>query len=157
MKRLLMAVILGTAILAATAAQAPGQQSDHRFYRPAEIEWKDGPSSLPPGVKAVVLDGDPSKEEPFAIRLKFPDGYRVMPHWHPKTERVTVISGTLNLGFGEKIDENATHELPTGTFGYWTSGVPHFAWMKGETVLQLNSVGPWQLNYVNPADDPRKK
>ena len=80
-----------------------------------------------------------------------------MPHSHPKTERVTVISGTLNIGSGEKFDEQATHKLPAGTFGYWTPGVPHFAWTRGETVLQLNSVGPWQLNYVNPADDPRKK
>jgi len=157
MKRLWLALILGSVMLAGTAVLAPSQQSGHYIYRPDEIQWKDGPASLPPGTKAALLDGDPSKHEPFALRLKFPDGYRVMPHSHPKTERVTVISGTLNIGFGEKFDEQATHKLPAGTFGYWTPGVPHFAWTRGETVLQLNSVGPWQLNYVNPADDPRSK
>jgi hypothetical protein len=70
---------------------------------------------------------------------------------------VTVISGSLNIGFGEKFDEKATHEMPVGTFGYWNTGVPHFGWMRGETVLQLNRVSPWTLTYVNPADDPRNK
>jgi hypothetical protein len=129
---------------------------DHRIYRPDDIQWKDAPDSLPPGAKMAILDGDPAKEGPFCMRLKFPDGYRVMPHWHPRTERVTVIYGTLNLGFGDKFDEHATHALPEGTYGYWTPGVRHFAWAKGETVLQLNSIGPWQINYVDQADDPRK-
>jgi hypothetical protein len=26
-----------------------------------------------------------------------------------------------------------------------------------ETVIQLHGVGPWQINYINPADDPRKQ
>ena len=157
MRKISILLLLTAFVFGGAAALALGEQSSHRFYRPDEIAWKDGPSSLPPGAKSALLDGDPSKDKPFAMRLKFPDRFRIMSHWHPKTERVTVISGTLNLGFGEKFDEHATHELPAGTFGYWTAGVRHFAWMKGETVLQLNSVGPWQLNYVNPADDPRKK
>jgi hypothetical protein len=28
---------------------------------------------------------------------------------------------------------------------------------RGDTVVQLHGVGPWQINYLNPADDPRKK
>jgi hypothetical protein len=27
----------------------------------------------------------------------------------------------------------------------------------GDTVVQLHGVGPWQINYVNPADDPRTR
>jgi hypothetical protein len=157
MKKVGLALLLGTTMLTATAALAPGQPAGHHIFRPGEIQWKDAPPSLPPGAQVALLEGDPTKEGPFAMRLKFPDGYRVMPHVHGKTERVTVISGTLNIGFGEKFDEKTTHEMPVGTFGYWEPGVAHFGWMRGETVLQLNSVGPWTLTYVNPADDPRNK
>jgi quercetin dioxygenase-like cupin family protein len=128
----------------------------HRIYTPDQIDWKPGPPSLP-GVRIAILDGDPAKEGPFAMRLHFPAGTRIMPHWHPKTERVTVLSGTLRLGFGEKFDAAATHALPAGTYGYWTPGIRHFAFAEGETILQLNGIGPWEIIYVNPADDPRKR
>lgn len=74
---------------------------------------------------------------------------------HPKVERITVISGTFNLGMGEKFDQAATRELPAGTYGYWADGMRHFAWARGDTVLQLHGTGPWTRTYLNPADDPR--
>jgi hypothetical protein len=36
-------------------------------------------------------------------------------------------------------------------------GNRHFAWTKGETIVQLHGIGPWGVTYVNPSDDPRKK
>lgn len=125
------------------------------FHSPGEIKWKDGPGSLPAGAKFAVLEGDPAKEGPFVMRLWLPDGFRVQPHWHPKVERVTVISGIFNLGMGEKFDQSATREMPAGAFGFWPAGMRHFAWARGETVLQLHGTGPWMITYVNPADDPR--
>jgi hypothetical protein len=125
------------------------------FYSPAEVKWKDGPGSLPAGAKFAVLEGDPAKDGPFVMRLWLPDGFRIPPHSHPKVERVTVISGTFNLGMGEKFDQSATREMAAGTLGFWPAGMRHFAWAKGETVLQLHGTGPWMITYVNPADDPR--
>ena len=125
------------------------------FYSPAEVKWIDGPAALPAGAKFAVLEGDPAKEGPFVIRLRLPDGFRVQPHWHPKVERVTVISGIFNLGMGEKFDQSAMRRMPAGTFGFWPAGMRHFAWAKGDTVLQLHGIGPWTITYVNPADDPR--
>jgi quercetin dioxygenase-like cupin family protein len=122
---------------------------------PAEIQWKDGPASLPAGAKISVLEGDPSKDGFFCMRLKLPDGYRIPPHTHPKTERLTVISGTFNFGMGERFDQNATRPMPAGSFGFWPAGMKHFVWAKGETVVQLHGVGPWQIVYLNPVDDPR--
>ena len=87
--------------------------------------------------------------------LQFPDGYHVPPHTHPKTERVTVISGALYLATGETLDRNSAKKLPAGSFGYWPAGMKHTAWSEGETVIQLHGIGPWQINYLNPADDPR--
>ena len=126
-----------------------------RLHVPTAIESKDGPAALSPGAKMAVLEGDPTKEGPFVVRFQFPDGYHVAPHTHPKTERVTVISGVLHLATGESLDRNSAKGLPAGSFGYWPAGMKHTAWSEGDTVIQLHGIGPWQINYVNPADDPR--
>jgi quercetin dioxygenase-like cupin family protein len=131
------------------------QSADMRLYPAATIEWKAGPAALPPGAKMAVLEGDPTKEGSFVVRFQFPDGYHVAPHTHPKTERVTVISGVLHLATGEALDRNSAKGLPAGSFGFWPAGMKHTAWSEGETIIQLHGIGPWQINYVNPADDPR--
>ncbi len=126
------------------------------LFLPAQITWKDGPPSLLPGAKIAVLEGDPNKDGPFVMRLRLPDGFRVAPHTHPKPERGTVIAGTLNIGMGTQFDAEACRAMPAGSFGTWPAGMKHFAWVKGDTILQLHGTGPWEINYVNPADDPRK-
>jgi len=57
---------------------------------------------------------------------------------------------------GERFDRNATRALPAGTFGYWEAGMRHFVWAKGRTVIQIHGIGPWEIVYVNPTDDPRR-
>jgi quercetin dioxygenase-like cupin family protein len=133
-----------------------GSSGSHAIHSPDQIKWQDAPAALPAGAKIAILEGDPAKEGFFTMRLSMPDGYKIPPHTHPKIEHVTVISGTFNLGMGEKFDQNATQELPAGTFGFWPAGMKHFAWAKGATVIQAHGVGPWKIEYVNPADDPRK-
>jgi quercetin dioxygenase-like cupin family protein len=131
------------------------QTGGMRLYPPTTIEWDSGPAALPLGAKMAVLEGDPTKEGPFVVRFQFPDGYHIPPHTHPKTERVTVISGALYLATGESLDRTSAKKLPAGSFGYWPAGMKHTAWSEGETVIQLHGIGPWQINYINPADDPR--
>ena len=131
--------------------------SEFSLFQPGKIEWKDRPASLPKGAKIAVLEGDPTKEGPFVFRVKVPDGYRIPVHTHPKRERVTVISGTFNIGMGEKFDIKATKAMPAGTYGHWATGMKHFDWIKGETVVQFHGMGPWSIQYVNPADDPRNQ
>ena len=131
--------------------------ADWALYTPTDIRWTDAPPSLSPGAKMAILEGDPSKDGFFTMRLRLPDGYRVAPHWHPKAERLTIISGTVNLGTGDRFDPTATRPLPAGTYSSMPPKMTHFAWMTGETVLQLSSIGPWEVIYVDPADDPRKK
>jgi anti-sigma factor ChrR (cupin superfamily) len=105
----------------------------------------------------ALLEGNPMKDGPFVFRIKVPDGYRVPPHMHPKTERVTVISGSFFIGEGDTFDAKKGHSMSAGTFGYWPAGMKHFVWTEGETVLQFHGTGPWSIEYVNSADDPRKK
>ena len=104
-----------------------------------------------------MLYGDPAAEGLFALRLKLPAGYRIAPHTHPKPEVVTVISGALRLGMGETADEGAAQALSPGDFFAMAPGMAHYVFADEETVVQLNSNGPWGITYVNPADDPRPK
>ena len=138
---------------------ATGQAPSHgqQIHNPDQIKWKDGPPSLPAGARMAVLEGDPTKAGPFTMRVLLPDGYSIPPHIHPGVEHVTVIRGTFNFGMGEKFDKSATQPMGAGTFGYWPAGMKHFAWVEGETVLQLHGVGPWGIQYLNPSDDPRNK
>jgi quercetin dioxygenase-like cupin family protein len=150
-----LAVLLAVVFQQAQLCAEEAHSVDMHLYPPTTIEWKAGPAALPPGAKMAALEGDPTKEGPFVVRFQFPDGYHVPPHTHPKTERVTVISGILNLATGEGLDRSSAKKLPAGSFGYWPAGMKHAAWSEGETVIQLHGIGPWQINYVNPADDPR--
>src|SRR5262249_33545717 len=127
------------------------------LFTPESIRWQDGPPTLPKGAKVAVLEGDPGKAGPFVLRVKMPDGYRVRPHTHPKTERVTVLSGTLHIGMGDTFDDKKGKALPAGAFGRWPAGMSHYVWTRGETVIQLHGTGPWSIKYVNPADDPRNQ
>ena len=79
------------------------------------------------------------------MRLRMPNGYRIAPHVHPKTERLTVISGTFRFGMGAKFDEKALKDLPAGTYAFWPAGMQHFVQARGETVVQLHGVGPRAL------------
>src|SRR5438046_6832286 len=107
-KVFLSAVALG--ILAIGLAQVTKEGAApplpcHAIHLPTQMSWQDAPPSLPPGAKVSVLEGDPAKPGPFTMRVKMPDGYKVMPHTHPNIEHVTVITGTFNFGMGDKFDQ----------------------------------------------------
>lgn len=162
MRALTIVIVIGTiAMPACLLCDEPRgkEHNDGKFeiFPINKIEWKPGPSSLPKGAQIAVLEGDPSKEGPFVFRVKVPDGYRIPLHTHPKTERVTVISGTFNIGMGDMVDDMATRAMPAGTYGYWEAGMKHFVRATGETVVQFHGMGPWSINYVNPKDDPRNQ
>jgi quercetin dioxygenase-like cupin family protein len=155
-------VLLAVCVLSASLHGDNAPSTNHRevgfeIFSVNTIVWKDGPPSLPKGAQIAVLEGDPGKEGPFVFRVKVPDGYRIPPHTHPKPERVTIISGKFYIGMGEQFDLAKGQELRAGTYGTWPTGMKHFVWVKGETVVQFHGEGPWQINYLNSADDPRNK
>lgn len=154
MKRYQLFAVLSLAFVTTAPAH---DEKDHTVVLPDAIKWVEAPPSLPPGAKIAVLEGDPSKEGPFVMRAKMPDGYKIMPHTHPKDERVTVISGTLYMGLGDKLDEKVAKAMPAGSYGRTAAGAKHFGYTKGETIIQVHGSGPWVIEYVNPEDDPRKK
>jgi hypothetical protein len=139
----------------APAAKAPAHKAHaatHVILNASDLKWGDAPPVFPPGAKMAVLQGDPSKAGP--VRLKAGDGYKVAAHWHPAAENLTVISGTFYLGTGDKLDEAKGTAMTAGAFASMPARMHHFAWFKGDTEVQVHGMGPFQLTYVNPADDP---
>ena len=120
------------------------------------IKWGPAPPSLPKGAQLAVLSGDPASDGPFVVRVKLPAGYQVAAHNHPTTENVTVLSGTFNIGMGDKLDTQKGQLLHTGGFAEAAAKMNHYAWTSGETVVQVHGQGPFAITYVNPADDPSK-
>jgi len=138
---------LGAAFLNASAASAQ--------LNPADLKWGPAPPSLPPGAQAAVLSGDPSKEGMFTIRLKFPANYAVAPHHHPAPELVTVIEGTVALGMGETADKAKARSLGVAGFVELPAKMNHYVFTDTGVTIQITSHGPFQVVYVNAADDPR--
>jgi hypothetical protein len=124
--------------------------------RTADLKWLPNPA-VPGGPMAIVF-GDPARAAPYAIRVRFPAGTRVMPHTHPEARTYTVLSGEWKLGFGRAFESTALRAYPAGSVYRLPPGVPHFqATDTGETVVQIEGVGPSATDYLDPKDDPRKK
>ena len=151
----LLTLALALAALGPTAALA--ESADNMvMVTPTDLKWADA-KSIPPGAKLAVIEGTLDKAVPFTFRVKFPADYKLPAHWHPAIEHVTVISGTFNMGMGDKLDTQKTKALTPGSAAIMQPKTNHFAWTGEETEIQVHGVGPWAINYVNPEDDPRKK
>jgi len=131
-------------------------QDGHTFVTPSDLKWADVPA-MGAGAKIAVIEGPMNEAVPFMVRIKFPAGAKVPAHWHPAIEHVTVMSGTFNIGVGDNFDESKVMRFPPGAVTIMQPKTTHFAFFNEETILQVHGVGPWEVNYVNPADDPRKK
>lgn len=151
------AAIAGLALLAVAAGPALGQSHPAQaFITPKEIQWVPAPPSLPKGAMIAVLQGDPGKPGPFVMRIQTPGGYKVSPHWHSQDEYLTVISGTLFIGIGDRYEPSTARGLGPGGFHFLPARTHHYAYAKKPTVVQVNGNGPFDITYINPADDPRK-
>lgn len=154
MKRKLAVSLAGVAMVCSFAAMAE-MVDTHKVFLPQDIKWGATPPSLPAGAEAAVLYGNPTKEGMFALRVKMPKGYKIAPHTHPKPEVITVISGKFSLGLGSKADRANIESLPAGSFSSMPPGVGHYVFVDEDAVVQINSIGPWSIDYLDPKDDPR--
>jgi hypothetical protein len=150
-----LAVLAGARVM---AADAPGHNVDAAHagavsLNTAEIKWVAAPPDLPKGAELAVLHGDPSKKAPFTLRLKLPAGYRIAPHWHSKDEQLTILAGTFVLHMGDTMDAPAA-SLAAGGYHFLPGKMHHAAETKGEVILQLDGVGPFDIHYLDPADNP---
>lgn len=111
------------------------------FFRPA-------PPSMPKGMEVVVLEGDPKAEGMFTLRLKLPSGFSLPPHTHPVDERVTVLEGTVSVGFGSATDRSSAKHFPAGSFCVNPASVPHFMFSEAGAIVQVTGEGPWRVDLL---------
>lgn len=125
----------------------------------ADLKWGPGPDALPPGSQVAVLEGTPpfADEKSFTIALKLPKNYKIPPHQHLVTERVTVLEGAVSFGHGAKLDPAAAKQLHLGGLFLVPTDHTHFAMTTDEAVVMLSGVGPWAIFYADPKTDPRAK
>lgn len=154
----LVLFFFGAAALAQhVSLDADKHSGKHIMVNASKIVWSNGPASLPPGSKMVILEGDLSAPGPFTARLLLPSNYKISPHFHPAVEHVTVIKGSFFMGAGKEFNEKTATEIKSGGFAVMPVGYAHFAFTKGPATIQLHGMGPWGITYINEADDPRKK
>ncbi len=124
-------------------------------FTPDQVKWGPAPPFLSPGAQLAVLEGDPmAPSGDFTIRLKLPNGYKIAPHTHPNRENVTVLSGTLKVGMGDRFEASKMMSFGAGSFAYLDPIMHHYAAASGETVIQIHGMSPVKFNYINAADDP---
>jgi hypothetical protein len=153
---LLVVLLCGVTLVFAMRAQSPSPAKN--AFTPDAVPYGPAPSFLAPGAQLAVLEGNPAGSSgDYTVRLKMPDGYRVPPHWHPYRENVTVLSGTFKVGMGDRFDESKMGVFPAGSFAYLDPDMHHYAMASGEVVVQVHGQAPFQINYVNPDDDPSRK
>lgn len=140
-----------------SAVPAPAPASTHVMLKASDTQWGDPPPALERGAQAAVLAGNPGTPGGlFVLRLKMPAGYRIARHWHPSDEHVTVIKGDLTLRMGDGAQKHSATFGP-GDYVLLPAHMHHAASTKGGNVVQVHGIGPFELNYVDPKDDPRKR
>jgi len=132
-----------------------GGRNPLRSIRPEEISWTPF-AAFPPEARLAVLLGHPSEPGLYVVRVKVPDGVRLMPHRHPEDRIYTVMSGVFYIGVGEQFDPGRLTAYPAGSVVLLPGNTPHFHWARsGEYVTQVMGEGPLGMEYMQHADDPR--
>ena len=153
-----MKKFLVTAALIAIAGSAMAQNTMMvTRITPDALTWKDNPA-FPKGIQIATLVGDPTKPgEVVVLRIKFPGNSHIPPHTHPYSEVVTLISGTIGTSEGEKFEKNG-NLLKPGSLWVYPAKHAHYAWSGNDgAIIQVQFTSPGGIDYVNSADDPRKK
>lgn len=149
-----LAILAGLTLAASSLAQAQGP-AKHMGLTPKDLVWGPAPPVFRPGAEVAILEGDLGGSGVFTVRMKAPAGYKIMPHWHPTSEYVTVLSGTVVMGHGDTIDEKSGETLTAGSFMAVPAESHHYLVVKTAAIVQVHATGPFAITYVNPADDPR--
>ena len=146
-----------TAALVLTAGVVRAQDPAPRAVVPDSMKWAQNPNLLQGG-ETTLLAGKFTEAAPYAFRVRFPAGFRVMPHRHPDDRFYTVISGTWTIGICETFDTTKVQAYPAGTVYFLPANTPHYHYAKdGPSVAQINAVGPTATVYIRDEDDPRKR
>jgi len=146
---LVVAVVVLGPVCVGVLAQDKQPPETHSIVTATALKW----TPIISGCEITVVSGNPEKQgEPFTIRFHGEDGAKVPPHWHPTDENITVLKGTFLVAEGEKYDEQLLKPMNVGSFLTMPKEMRHFARAKGETIIQAHGIGPFKVNWVNPAE-----
>ncbi len=121
----------------------------HKIVHFGDLMW----TPINKGCDLAPVSGDFNADgAPFVLRIRCADGIKVPAHWHPTDENVTVLKGTFLVGMGETFDETKLQPMNFGNFMFIPKEMRHFALNKGETIIQVHGLGPFKVNWVNPAE-----
>lgn len=120
----------------------------------ASVVFRPAPPSMPKGVELAVLEGNPQAPGIFTLRLKAPPGFLLPPHTHPVDERVTVLSGSVAVGFGSRVERKSARSFGAGAFYVTPPGAPHYVFSDEGAVVQITGVGPWKVEPLAPPGKP---
>jgi quercetin dioxygenase-like cupin family protein len=143
----------------ALIALAVGLQSEekkesagpHNIVRAKDLKW----TPIMKGCDLAPVSGNPDAEgTPFVIHIRCSDGSIIPAHWHPTDEHLTVLKGTFLVGMGDKFDKTKLQPMNVGDFITTPHDMRHFAMVKGENIVQIHGLGPFKVNWVNPAEVP---
>jgi len=126
---------------------APNKAAAPKGVTAKDVKWSEVPE-LAKGAMRHDPYGD-GKKEPHVFTLKFPAGVVRPPHWHGADECVTVLSGKILFGQGEKLDEKKAVEVPAGGYVIVPAKLPHWLLTKEEAVFTVTVNGPRDIFYVN--------
>lgn len=155
-KKLVLTFAAGLTLTAA----APSPQTSSLTYQivqPGDIVWGPAPANLPAGAQTALLYGNPASDGLFAMRLKVPKGYQLPLHTHPGKEIVTVLQGKVRLVVGSMANAPSAQALTAGGFYSTEPGTPHTLLVEEDSVIQVNSRGPWGIDFVDPTKDPARR
>ncbi|HEU4721581.1 MAG TPA: cupin domain-containing protein [Gemmatimonadaceae bacterium] len=154
----LIALLLITVPVGAQqTGMASSKDSAIATVRASSLAWAPiQPTGFDSGMEIAVVRGDPAAAgKPYVVRLRFNDGYRFPPHWHPVAENLSVLEGQFLLAMGEKADESRLTTYQPGDYLFIESKHPHFGGAKGRTAIQLHGVGPFEIVVVGSPQDKR--
>lgn len=110
------------------------------------------------GAQIAVMHLGANRTGLLVARMMYPPNFKLAPHTHNVDYVVTVLSGTYYSGTGDRYDAASMRALGPGATVIEPAGVPHYAETRGEgVVLHISGTEPASTQFVNPADDPRKK
>ena len=139
--RILCPVLLAALLTTASTRAADPDPSVLSYKLPADFQWKE--STEIPGLRTVVLSGDPSKPGPYVTRNRFAPGAFSRPHFHPNDRFIVVVSGTWWVGTGATFDPDSTKPMPTGSFVTHYGGKIHYDGAKTEPCeVVIYGIGP---------------
>ncbi len=146
-----VAVAIAVPLLAISFGAQTKKDETHKIVHYGDLKW----APIMKGCDLAPVSGNLDAEgAPFVLRIRCAAGTKVPAHWHPTDEYVTVLKGTFRVGMGEAFDEKKLGTMNTGNFTMVPKEMRHFADCPNECIVQVHGMGPFKVNWVNPADVP---